>query len=102
MKESVTTTLTHSCVPKTHMNTSSFLNFLLFLLMSPFPLEYIPYFIRFMSVTEALQRLQAWHSLDMNSSVKFVNFKLLQMALQAKIATDHQYQNQGKKAPPRL
>ena len=44
---------------------------------------------KYMSVSETLQRLVAWKSLDMNSTVRFLNFKLMQMAMQAKLNTDH-------------
>ena len=42
-----------------------------------------------MSVTETVLRLKAWKSLEMNSTVRFLNFKLMQMAMQSKLSTDH-------------
>ena len=42
-----------------------------------------------MSVTETLKRLHSWKQCDMNVSVKFMNYKLMQMAMQSKLTTDH-------------
>ena len=42
-----------------------------------------------MPLTEAIARISAWRSLDHNQDVHFVNFKLLSLALSARIPTDH-------------
>ncbi len=42
-----------------------------------------------MPIREALGRISAWRSLDINQDVQFVNFKLLSMALSARLPTDH-------------
>ena len=42
-----------------------------------------------MSISDALARVSAWRSLEINRDVMFVNFQLMSMALSARLPTDH-------------